>query len=103
MKKNEILEKLAVLEIIIGSLSVQEKKVLNASEACAYLGITKWALYHMTSRNQIPYAKHGRSLRFIRSELDRWIQKHQVKTADDIEDAAEVYVSRNEAKNNKRK
>lgn len=71
-----------------------KREYLTFSEACVYLGLSKAALYNMTSRRQIPHYKpNGKSLYFKESELIAWIENKRIKTASEIEaEAAKLCV-----------
>lgn len=45
-----------------------------ASEAAQYLRMSKYRLYELVRRNQIPYHKPAGKLYFYPSELDEWIR-----------------------------
>lgn len=47
--------------------------LMTAEEAARYLGFAKGTIYQKVSKGEIPYLKLGHSVRFRRSELDRWI------------------------------
>lgn len=54
---------------------IQESEVLSFEQALAILpGFTKWGLYNMVRRRQIPYRKRGKRILFIRAELTQWVQ-----------------------------
>lgn len=53
--------------------NVSEDRLLTAREAGRYLGFAEGTIRNKASRDEIPYVKLGRSLRFRKSELDRWI------------------------------
>lgn len=49
---------------------------LTFAQACAYLGLSRNALYKLTAARAIPCRKKqgGQGLRFHRDELDQWMQ-----------------------------
>jgi excisionase family DNA binding protein len=49
---------------------------LDVTGACAYLGLTRDALYKLTAARAIPFRKKagGQGLRFHRDELDAWME-----------------------------
>jgi excisionase family DNA binding protein len=49
---------------------------LDAPAACAYLGLSRDALYKLTAARAIPFRKKagGQGLRFHRDELDGWME-----------------------------
>lgn len=60
--------------------NVSEDRLLTAREAGRYLGFAEGTIRNKASRDELPYVKLGRSLRFRRSELDRWIIDQQAAT-----------------------
>ena len=53
----------------------QELEILSFEQALEVLpGFTKWGLYNMVRRRQIPHKKRGKRILFVRSELVQWIQ-----------------------------
>ena len=55
---------------------------LNFNELSTYLKLPKSTLYKMTGAGQVPGHKIGRSYRFDRDEVDKWIKtggKHTSK------------------------
>lgn len=48
-------------------------RLLTVPEAAEYLRLARQTLYNMVNRGEIPYLKAGRSLRFRKSDLDRWL------------------------------
>lgn len=49
---------------------------LTFTQACAYLGLSRNALYKLTAARAIPVRKRqeGQGLRFRRDELDAWME-----------------------------
>jgi excisionase family DNA binding protein len=49
---------------------------LTFAQACAYLGLSRNALYKLTAARAIPCRKKqgGQGLRFLRGELDQWMR-----------------------------
>jgi len=53
----------------------KDLEILSFEQALDILsGFTKWGLYNMVRRRQIPYRKRGKRILFIRAELTQWIQ-----------------------------
>lgn len=48
-----------------------ESPLLTGREAAAYLKIGKSTLYELVKRNEIPVTYVGKTMRFIRAELDK--------------------------------
>jgi len=54
---------------------IHESEILSFEQTLAVLpGFTKWSLYNMVRRRQIPYRKRGKRILFIRAELSQWVQ-----------------------------
>ena len=64
------------------------KDVLTMNEAADFLCQSKSSLYKKTADWTIPHYKIGGTLFFKRSELFEWIEKHKIKTRDEIEQEA---------------
>lgn len=54
-------------------------RLLNLTDAAAYLGVQPATLYEWVSKRKIEYVKMGRLLKFDRRQLDRFIAQHTVK------------------------
>lgn len=73
----------------IEKLLTSQKNVLTFTEACGFTGISKTYMYKLTSKNRIPYFKpHGKNIYFSREELEKWLLKNPVKTAEQTEQEA---------------
>ena len=55
-------------------LSTGFEKIYSITEASEYLGLKVSRLRYAVKKNQIPYIKIGRLLRFEKSQLDSWLQ-----------------------------
>lgn len=54
----------------------QSLEILSFDEALKILpGFTKWGLYNMIRRRQIPFRKRGRKILFLKTELIQWAEK----------------------------
>ena len=56
------------------------KRLLNVEEAAQYLGLEVDTLYKKARLKELPSVKVGRALRFDVNALDRYIEKHTIKT-----------------------
>lgn len=71
-----------------------QKSVLTFEEGCEFTGLSKSYMYKLTHRNQIPFFKpHGKNIYFSREELEKWLLKNPVKTAEAVEQEAANYVT----------
>jgi len=88
--ENIILEKLSKIE----SLYLQQpEQILSFNETCSFLGYSKSYLYKLTHTRRIPHYKpNGKMLYFKRTDLEDWLLRNRVKTADEIEQEAIDYV-----------
>lgn len=72
------------------------KEILNAEEACAFLGITKGYLYKLTHRHEIPfYRPNGKLIYFERKDLMAWMRRNRVSTDSELRNDALGYVTQN--------
>ncbi len=91
MKQNSILEKLSQIQ---NQLSENTDKPLPFQEASEYLNISKSYLYKLTHSRQIEHYKpNGKKLYFKKSDLEAWLLRNRVKTADEIEQEAIDYAT----------
>lgn len=85
--ENQILENLSKIESLYRSQPTKE--ILNFVEACTFLSYSKSYLYKLTHSRQIPHFKpNGKKLYFKRRDLEEWLLRNRVKTADEIEKKA---------------
>ncbi len=69
------------------------KEILNFNDASTFLNYSKSYLYKLTHSRQIPHYKpNGKMLYFKKSDLEEWLLRNRVKTADEIEQEAIDYV-----------
>jgi len=89
--ENIILEKLSKIE----SLYLQQpEQILSFIETCSFLGYSKSYLYKLTHSRRIPHYKpNGKKLYFKRTDLEAWLLRNRIKTADEIEQEAIDYVA----------
>ncbi len=55
------------------------ERLLTVPEVCDWLRIKRSKLYDMTHKNQIPFIKLHRRLRFRRREIEQWIAEQEVR------------------------
>jgi len=91
--ENQILENLSKSESLYRSQPTKE--ILNFVEACTFLSYSKSYLYKLThSRRILHYKPNNKMLYFKRSDLEDWLLRNRVKTADEIEQEAIDYVAK---------
>ena len=77
------------------AVDINTKEVLTSDEAARYMGVSLSHLYKLTARQQIPHYKpRGKMCYFNRQELEQWLQRNRVATADEIEAKAQAYCMR---------
>ena len=73
------------------------KEVLTFNEFCTYAGISKSYAYKLTSSGNVPHFKpNGKQIYFNRLEVEKWLQRNPVKTAEQIDNEASTYVTLNQ-------
>ncbi len=55
------------------SAEVRGDPLFKIQEAAQYLRVARQTLYNLVNRKEIPFLKAGGSLRFRKSELDKWL------------------------------
>lgn len=90
----EIIERLERIEKGV----MLQKNVLTFDEAVMFTGLAKSYLYKLTASGKIPYYKpSGKLIYFQREELEQWMLRNPVKTAEEIEQQAIDYCHTNRA------
>jgi excisionase family DNA binding protein len=85
---DELMERLERIERGV----MMQKNVLTFEEAVMFTGLAKSYLYKLTAGGKIPHYKpSGKLIYFNRSELERWMLRNPVRTADEIEQQAINY------------
>jgi excisionase family DNA binding protein len=54
---------------------------MTSKEAASYLRVTLNRLHKLTSNEDIPFSRIGRSLRFDRLDLDAWMRSRRVEAS----------------------
>lgn len=71
------------------------KDALTFNEASMLLDLSKSYLYKLTHSRQIPHYKpNGKKIYFKRSDLENWLFRNRVSTADELEHQAEKLISK---------
>ena len=86
----EMLQRLS--DLISEKTIICSKSVLTLDEACRFMGVSRSYLYKLTMQQKIPYSKPlGKMCYFNRVELEQWLLRNRVATADEISDRAQAY------------
>ncbi|MBC9912765.1 helix-turn-helix domain-containing protein [Chitinophaga varians] len=67
--------------------------LISIDEAASLVNLAKPTIYGLVSQSKIPCMKQGKRLYFSRQELTAWIKSGRKKTTQDIEEAADNYLS----------
>ena len=59
-----------------------EEKLWTHEDVAEYLSSTPATIRVRCSRREIPHLKVGRSVRFRKADIDRWLEKQRVEVAD---------------------
>lgn len=91
---NEFMERLERIEKGV----MMQKNVLTFEEAVMFTGLAKSYLYKLTASGKIPHYKpSGKLIYFDRAELEGWMLRNPVRTAEEIEQQAINYCHTNRA------
>jgi excisionase family DNA binding protein len=69
------------------SVGILERELLTRNEAALILGIQPQTLtvWHSTGRYALPVVKVGRSVRYRRSDLEKWLAERTVTNSGEAE------------------
>lgn len=90
-----IQKRLNEIEALIKRHHALSKEVLTLEESAEFLGLSKSALYKMTSKREIPfYCPGGKKVYFRRTELESWVLNAKVASVAEFEQEVNQYLSR---------
>ena len=73
-----------------------QKSVMDIEEFCSYSGTSRRYAYRLTSENRVPHYKpNGKKIFFKRDEVDKWLTRGRVSTAEEIEEQATSHIIKN--------
>ena len=52
---------------------IEDKRLMDVKELAKYLGLVEQTVYRMVSRGEIPAVRLGRTIRFRKSTIDKWL------------------------------
>ena len=97
MEKNDFLKLENRLSNIEKKMLLGLKEVLTFNEFCTYAGISKSYGYKLTSSGNVPHFKpNGKQIYFNRLQVEKWLQRNPIKTAEKIDNEASTYVTLNQ-------
>ena len=62
------------LDKMPNSENAGKREVLNADQACEYLGMSKSTFYYKVERQEIPAIKQGKRYYIYKDEIDAWLE-----------------------------
>jgi excisionase family DNA binding protein len=75
-------------------MTISTLPFLTLSQACEILGYSKHYLYQLTSKRVIPYYKaRGGKILFDKNEIEAWIRRGKIATADELEAQADAVLN----------
>lgn len=82
-------------KLVAENIAITQKRVLTTDETARFLGMSKSSLYKLMMRREIPFSKpNGKLCFFSRQELENWLMRNRVATADELHEQAENFCSR---------
>lgn len=76
-------------------VAINTKPIFTFDEACLYMGMSKSALYKITSSKEIPFFKpSGKMIYFKRTDVDGWLLSNMSATATELADKAMAYTQK---------
>ena len=76
------------------SSNSNQPTILNFTQACEYIGISKSHGYKLTSQMLIPFSKRGKKIYFEKAILDNWLLSNKVKSVSELEAETNEYLNK---------
>ena len=76
-------------QIVDDRCMVATKKILTTSEVARYMGVSKTKI---TRRRLIPFYKQGAFNYFVREDIEKWLLRNRIASADELDRQAAAYV-----------
>ena len=93
--KNKLTEIALKIDRMHGNAIEKEEppQWFSIQELCDYLPEHPaiQTVYTWTSANRIPYYKEGKRIRFLKSEIDKWMLNSKLKSRDELEESFLIY------------
>lgn len=64
----------------------EQEQFLSIEKAADFLGLAVQTLYGYTSKGKIPFIKKGKSVRFLKSDLEKWLKEGRKLTIEEMKD-----------------
>lgn len=79
-------------------LTLSSKNVYNTEEAALFLGLSESRLRCLASQKELPHYKQRRRLYFAKEDLEQWLRSKRVKSNEEIDNEAALYILRKRRK-----
>lgn len=63
----------------IVNLNTSGRNYMKTEQLCDYLQISRFTVYRLVNRREIPFVKVGKLTRFDKAEIDKWMAKRGVR------------------------
>ena len=60
--------------------ALRKESLMTIDELSEYLSIPKGSIYNMVHERRLPHIKLGRRVRFVKEEIDEWLERQRVET-----------------------
>jgi len=71
-----------------------QDRLLDISEACEFVRLSKQTIYNKVAKREIPHQRKNGRLYFSSTELTEWIKSGKRKTNDEIKGDAQSYLKK---------
>lgn len=71
-----------------------QEELLTVEEAAEFLKLSVPTIYGKVSKREIPANKKDKRLYFFRSELEKWVRAGRKKTIEELQEEADVLISK---------
>ncbi|AKQ46419.1 hypothetical protein TH63_13565 [Rufibacter radiotolerans] len=94
MEKPDLFKRLEGLMRYLEEHKLSTKAILNAEETARYMGISKSAVYKLTSQRKLEhFCPSGKLIFFKRSSIDEFLLRNRIPTEDEIKSGAYGYLT----------
>lgn len=73
-----VADRLRPVILALTAAPAKADELMGVADLTSYLGVSKDWVYQRTAKNEIPFTKAGRLIRFQRAKIDAWISARYV-------------------------
>ncbi|GHU97859.1 hypothetical protein FACS1894156_9210 [Bacteroidia bacterium] len=93
---------LQAISELLTTATLAAKEVLTIEEAALFMGLKKSQLYQLTHKKAVPHYKpEGKVVYFSRPEIETWLLRNRVSTAEELTEKAQAYCMKHKPFSNK--